>query len=78
MFHRFAELGPAPKLVRALVLDYDDFGYAPGFDTEGELAVDVFYLTASNRPLEDPLKARLAEELTASIQTLRPAVALAR
>ena len=47
-------------------------------DTEGELAVDVFYLTASNRPLEDALKARLAEELTLSIQTLRPAAALAR
>jgi [protein-PII] uridylyltransferase len=47
-------------------------------DTEGELAVDVFYLTASNRPLEDALKTRLAEELTASIQTLRPAAALAR
>jgi hypothetical protein len=40
--------------------------------------VDVFYLTASNRPLEDALKARLAEELTVSIQTLRPAAALAR
>ena len=25
MFHRFAELGPEPKLVRALTLDYDDF-----------------------------------------------------
>jgi [protein-PII] uridylyltransferase len=47
-------------------------------DTEGELAVDVFYLTASNLPLEDALKARLAEELTLSIQTLRPAAALAR
>jgi [protein-PII] uridylyltransferase len=47
-------------------------------DTEGELAVDVFYLTESNRPLEDALKTRLAEELTASIQTLRPAAALAR
>lgn len=47
-------------------------------DTEGELAVDVFYLTESNRPLEDSLKARLAEELALSIQTLRPAAALAR
>jgi [protein-PII] uridylyltransferase len=47
-------------------------------DTEGELAVDVFYLTESNRPLEDALKARLADELTLSIQTLRPAAALAR
>jgi [protein-PII] uridylyltransferase len=47
-------------------------------DTEGELAVDVFYLTESNRPLEGALKVRLAEELTASIQVLRPATALTR
>jgi [protein-PII] uridylyltransferase len=46
-------------------------------DTEGELAVDVFYLTASKRPLEDALKARLSEELNTAIQTLRPAAALA-
>ena len=47
-------------------------------DTEGELAVDVFYLTASKAPLDDPLKIRLAEDLNAAIQALRPAAALAR
>jgi [protein-PII] uridylyltransferase len=47
-------------------------------DTEGELAVDVFYLTESKRPLEDALKARLADDLTAAIQTLRPEAAMAR
>lgn len=47
-------------------------------DTEGELAVDVFYLTEANRPLDDARKARLADELGAAIQSLRPAAALAR
>jgi [protein-PII] uridylyltransferase len=47
-------------------------------DTEGELAVDVFYLTESKRPLDDVLKARLTDELTAAIHTLRPAAAMAR
>ena len=47
-------------------------------DTEGELAVDVFYLTAANRPLEAPMKERLAEDLTAAIQALRPSAVLAR
>ncbi|MGB9416121.1 MAG: HD domain-containing protein [Acidobacteriaceae bacterium] len=46
-------------------------------DTEGELAVDVFYLTESKRPLDDALKARLSEDLAAAIQTLRPAAAFA-
>jgi [protein-PII] uridylyltransferase len=46
-------------------------------DTEGELAVDVFYLTESNRPLDDALKGRLAEELTAAIHMLRPAAVMA-
>ena len=41
-------------------------------DTEGELAVDVFYLTALNRPLEDVLKSRLAEDLTTAVSALRP------
>jgi [protein-PII] uridylyltransferase len=46
-------------------------------DTEGELAVDVFYLTESKRPLDDALKSRLADELATAIQTLRPAAAMA-
>ncbi len=37
MFHRFDELGPEPRLVRALTLDYDDFIYPPGADTRSEL-----------------------------------------
>jgi [protein-PII] uridylyltransferase len=47
-------------------------------DTEGELAVDVFYLTEANQPLSDAMKSRLTDELTAAIQELRPAAALAR
>jgi [protein-PII] uridylyltransferase len=47
-------------------------------DTEGELAVDVFYLTEANRPLDEALKARLADDLMAAIQELRPVAALAR
>ena len=37
MFHRFEELGPQPKLVRSLALDYDDFNYTQAFDTRAEL-----------------------------------------
>jgi Salmonella virulence plasmid 65kDa B protein len=37
MFHRFEELGPEPRLVRSLDLDYDDFAYPQGFDTRAEL-----------------------------------------
>ena len=47
-------------------------------DTEGELAVDVFYLTEANRPLDERLKAQLADDLMAAIQELRPVAALAR
>lgn len=46
-------------------------------DTEGELAVDVFYLTESNRPLEEALKTRLADDLLSAIQALRPVPAMA-
>lgn len=37
MFHRFAELGPQPRLVRALSLDYDDLKYAQAIDAQAEL-----------------------------------------
>jgi len=37
MFHRFPELGPQPRLVRSLALDFDDFSYPQGFDTKTEL-----------------------------------------
>ena len=47
-------------------------------DTEGELAVDVFYLTEARRPLGDAMKTRLADDLTVAIQELRPVAALAR
>ena len=47
-------------------------------DTEGELAVDVFYLTEANQPLDEARRARLAEDLTAAIQELRPVAALSR
>src|SRR5678816_3250107 len=38
MFHRFAELGANPRLVRSLELDYEDLAYAPGLDARAELA----------------------------------------
>jgi RHS repeat-associated protein len=37
MFHRFDELGPEPKLVRSLELDYHDFDYTQDFETRNEL-----------------------------------------
>jgi RHS repeat-associated protein len=37
MFHRFSELGPEPRLVRSLALDFEDFAYPPGSDTRAEL-----------------------------------------
>ncbi|MGE0751635.1 MAG: SpvB/TcaC N-terminal domain-containing protein [Variibacter sp.] len=38
MFHRFDELGPQPRLVRSLTLDYDDFPQSAGFSIGDELA----------------------------------------
>jgi hypothetical protein len=38
MFHNFEELGPEPRLVRSLALDYDDFGYPAASDARSELA----------------------------------------
>ena len=38
MFHRFAELGPAPRLVRSLTLDYDDLPDETTVDTASRLA----------------------------------------
>ena len=37
MFHRFQELGPDPKLVRSLTLDYDDYPYPAGAGAQDEL-----------------------------------------
>ena len=37
MFHRFEELGPQPKLVRSLELDYADYVYPEMDDTQAEL-----------------------------------------
>lgn len=37
MFHRFQELGPDPKLVRSLALDYDDYLYPSGAGAREEL-----------------------------------------
>lgn len=47
-------------------------------DTEGELAVDVFYLTEAGRPLADGRKSQLADDLSAAIHALRPVPALSR
>jgi hypothetical protein len=41
MFHRFEELGPEPKLVRSLALDYDDFAYPQGFDTRPSSSIQA-------------------------------------
>jgi Salmonella virulence plasmid 65kDa B protein len=37
MFHRFEELGPDPKLVRCLALDYDDYSYPASASAQDEL-----------------------------------------
>ncbi len=47
-------------------------------DTEGELAVDVFYLTVRKQTLDEPMKSRLTDDLTTAIQGLRPAGVLTR
>jgi [protein-PII] uridylyltransferase len=40
-------------------------------DTEGEMAIDVFYLTANGKKLDDPTERELTNSLQQALKALR-------
>ncbi len=63
-----------PGLLRAIALSFAACGCnieVALIDTEGEAAIDVFYLTHSGRKLDDPLQAALSESITHRLHHLR-------
>ena len=65
----------APGLLRRLALAFAESGCnikVALIDTEGEIAVDVFYLDHDNRKLDEPTQQRLAERIHTALDPLQP------
>jgi [protein-PII] uridylyltransferase len=63
-----------PGLLRAIVLAFAQHNCnieVALIDTEGEMAIDVFYLTLRGQKLDHPLQRELTDSLTDAIKSLR-------
>ncbi|MGC1360870.1 MAG: HD domain-containing protein [Silvibacterium sp.] len=63
-----------PGLLRAIALAFAQHNCnieVALIDTEGEMAIDVFYLTTNNQKLDDPTQQQLKDSLNESLKSLR-------